>query len=235
MNNFSHKKSLGQNFLKDKNIAKKIASQISEETDLIIEIGPGEGALTSEIVSEYPGKKLILIEKDNRLIEMLQKKYGEVINADVLEVDFSELTKDAENVTIISNLPYNIATPLIMKLLSLKLPSIKEMIFMIQKEVAERFTAVPRTKAYGEVTMLSDYYAETKKMLFNVSPNAFVPKPKVESSVIKIIPSDDYFLTEEDEKRFIALVKKGFSQRRKKFHDDKRIEEMTYADVIDLL
>ena len=175
------KKSLSQNFLIDKNISKKIIKEIKIKNQLIIEIGPGYGFLTDYILKEKP-KKLILIEKDNFLFKFLKDKYKnfnevKIINKDVLKFNFINYKKSI----IISNLPYNISTKIILNLLN-KNSIIKEMLFMVQKEVAVKFDYnLLDMNKYKFFTKLYSKY----KRCFDVPPTVFKPKPKVYSTVVK--------------------------------------------------
>ena len=175
------KKSLSQNFLIDKNISKKIIKEIKIKNQLIIEIGPGYGFLTDYILKEKP-KKLILIEKDNFLFKFLKDKYKnfnevKIINKDVLNFNFINYKKSI----IISNLPYNISTKIILNLLN-KNSIIKEMLFMVQKEVAVKFDYnLLDMNKYKFFTKLYSKY----KRCFDVPPTVFKPKPKVYSTVVK--------------------------------------------------
>ena len=175
------KKSLSQNFLIDKNISKKIIKEIKIKNQLIIEIGPGYGFLTDYILKEKP-KKLILIEKDNILFKFLKDKYKnfnevKIINKDVLNFNFINYKKSI----IISNLPYNISTKIILNLLN-KNSIIKEMLFMVQKEVAIKFDYnLLDMNKYKFFTKLYSKY----KRCFDVPPTVFKPKPKVYSTVVK--------------------------------------------------
>ncbi len=177
----SAKKSLSQNFLIDKNITKKIIKETKIKDQFIIEIGPGYGFLTDFIIKEKP-KNLILIEKDNDLCKKLRKKYEnyskvKIINKDVLKIKFF----DFQNCTIISNLPYNISTKIILYLLNNN-KNIDEMIFMIQKEVAIKFDYnLSKMNKYKFFTKLYSKY----NRCFDVPPTVFKPKPKVYSTVVK--------------------------------------------------
>lgn len=176
------KKSLGQNFLLDKNIGSKIISQIKVTGNNIIEIGPGNGILT-DIILENDPKELIIIEKDDDLTNNLKKKYKnnkkvKIINDDVKNINFCKF----KNTKIISNLPYNISTKIILKLLLELNKSSNEMVFMIQKEVAEKFKYYKNKKINKYnffIKICTDY-----KIVFNVSNQVFYPKPKVDSSVV---------------------------------------------------
>ncbi len=180
------KKSLGQNFLLDKNLRTKIISTIKIKNQNIIEIGPGTGQLTDEIIKNKPNK-LILIEKDSNLYLELCKKYNNtknitIINQDVLFFNFEKF----KNVTIISNLPYNISTKIIIRLLINYKDNINYMIFMVQKEVAEKmsYDLTSKINKYSFlIEALCDY-----KILFKVSNKVFFPRPKVQSCIIKLKP-----------------------------------------------
>lgn len=215
---FKPKKSLGQNFLKDTAIIEKII-QVSEikPDDFIIEIGPGLGILTEKLVQK--AKKVIAIEIDSHLVQELRNKFKncqnlEIINADILKINLPELL-EKNNITafeykVIANLPYYITSPIIRLLLEAKYQP-KEMILMVQKEVAERITARP-----GEMSILSvsvQYYASAQK-LFDVKKESFSPIPEVDSSIIKIKPYSPN-KNKNETKIFFSLVKAGFSSRRK--------------------
>jgi 16S rRNA (adenine1518-N6/adenine1519-N6)-dimethyltransferase len=208
------KKSLGQNFLIDKNICKKIINLSNIKGKNIIEIGPGTGQLTQEIIKINP-KKLILIEKDNNLINLLKTKYEhykniEFINEDALNYDYSKIP----NAIIYSNLPYNVSTKIIFKLL-LKFINIDEMIFMVQKEVAEKFD-YNRTKKINKNNFFifnSCFY----KNLFNISNNVFYPKPKIQSSVITLKPKN---LKGLDLNKLKIFTNKAFKNKRKKLKNN---------------
>ncbi len=174
------KKSLSQNFLNDKNISKKIIKLININNENIVEIGPGMGALTNLIINEKP-KELILIEKDTNLFLELKKRFKrfkniKVVNEDCLKVDYNKY----KDINIISNLPYNISTKIILKFLKSKY-QIKNMVFMIQKEVAIKFDYnIDKINKYKFINKLTSNYTRH----FNVSSNVFFPKPKVDSTVV---------------------------------------------------
>ena len=203
------KKSLGQNFLIDKNIAKKIVNSLIIKDKVIIEIGPGTGFLTKEILLKKP-KKLILIEKDIELFKKLKLKFLEtdfidIFNSDALIFDFNKY----KNIKIISNLPYNISTKLIIKLL-INYSNINEMLFMVQKEVANKFI-------YKEAIKKNKYnlfinYLSNQKLLFNITNKVFYPKPKIQSSLIKIFPYNKLI----NKKTLYEFNVKIFRNKRKK-------------------
>ncbi len=181
------KKSLGQNFLIEKNIVKKILALINLKGKNIIEIGPGRGALTSEIIKKKP-KSLILIEKDNFLANNLRLKYNqekivEIYNADILKFDFDKINRD--KLVIIGNLPYNISSQILIKILKYEKLKTKfnDLIFMFQKELGEKIIGKFPSKHYGRISIITKFKLRIEKK-FLVSPNCFFPKPKVTSMVI---------------------------------------------------
>ena len=207
------KKKLGQHFLVDKNIVNKLIKNISPNAeDLIIEIGPGDGALTKSILPYV--KSICLIEKDKDLINNLDfilKNYksSKVINQDVLEVDFNIFEYPFR---VIGNLPYNISTEIIFKMC--KVDKVIDIHFMLQKEVVDRIVSKPNTKVYGRLSVMSQAYFNPKK-LFDISENVFVPKPKVKSSFLKLLPRKSIFKNKEHEEIFYNIVKSSFEGRRK--------------------
>ena len=209
-----HKKRLGQHFLHDKNIINKIISNLAINIkDTFIEIGPGEGALTTPLLEEV--ESITLIEKDRDLIPILENKYNhrkvKIINQDILKCELSNLIK--ENTRIVGNLPYNISTEIIFRLLPFS-KDIKDLHFMLQKEVVDRIVAAPGTKIYGRLSVMTQVYFTVKK-LFNISPNVFIPKPKVDSAYIRLVPKDYIFDSLEHEQKFKGIVNTVFSARRK--------------------
>ena len=185
------KKSLGQNFLHDMNIIKKIVDLTKVKGKHIIEIGPGRGSLTDEILSKNP-KSLILIEKDSILSKKLSIKYKNnkevrVFNNDILSYDLEKRVNN--NSVIFGNLPYNISSQILVKFLRLKKwpPQYSTLIFMFQKEMAERIIGKYGTKKYGRLSILTNYKLNVLKS-FDVSPNCFFPVPKVLSTVISFRP-----------------------------------------------
>ena len=206
------KKSLGQNFLLDRNLCKKIVSNINIKNKNIIEIGSGTGLLTNEIIKQNP-KKLILFEKDNSLYDKLKLKYLnnksiEIKNIDILNDNLS--FKDKYN--IIANLPYNISTKLIIKLL-IKNKNFNEMVFLVQKEVADKFRykLLKKKNKYSLfIEIVSNY-----EVLHNISNRVFYPKPKVQSTLIKITPKN----IELDKKKLWIFSNKIFMNKRKKINN----------------
>ena len=215
--NLKPKKKLGQNFLHDKNIISSIVNKANIEDEDIIEIGPGPGILTESILNNK-ARSLLAIEKDDSFEVNLKKirsnyrdNFDYLIN-DVIDFDFKKLTK--KNYKFVSNLPYNISVPFILKMIRIrKIIPWKEMILMVQKEVAERITANISTKNYGRLSIMVNLNNDVKKLL-NVKPSSFIPRPKVDSTVIKISPKKKYLNINTEV--FEKIVKICFSQRRKK-------------------
>ena len=231
------KKSLGQNFLIDKNIINKIVSTIEIKNNNIIEIGPGLGALTEKILEKKPNK-LIIIEKDYELYQKLVIKFNNkkvtIINEDALLYDFSKL-KDFK---LISNLPYNISSKFLIKIIKLN-KNFTDLVCMIQKELANKLDY--KTKKMNKYKFISEYCGRYK-ILFNVSPNVFYPKPKVYSKVVKFelikknihLQNLDYFLN----KFFINKRKKIKSNKNIRISIDKaivnkRYEDLKYNEILD--
>ncbi|OON92381.1 MAG: 16S rRNA methyltransferase [Epulopiscium sp. Nele67-Bin002] len=217
---FVFQKKFGQNFLIDPHVLQKIigSAQITEE-DCIIEIGPGIGSVTEQLL-QHAGK-VISIEIDNQLIPILEEQFGsqenfKLVHGDVLKVDLHELIeKEAQGrkVKVVANLPYYITTPIIMMLLenNLKIDSI---VVMVQKEVAVRMAAEPGNKLYGAITAAMNYYCETY-LVANVPQNCFMPRPNVDSAVIKLTLHENPPIKVQNEKLLFAIIKASFAQRRK--------------------
>ena len=205
------KKSLGQNFLLDKNLCKKIINSLNIKNKTIIEIGPGTGQLTDEIIKFKP-KKLILIEKDYKLFKILKTKYSELNFIEIFNIDAIKINLDLkENFSIISNLPYNIASKLIFDIL-IKYNNIKEMIFLIQKEVSKKFNYQINKKSNKYNLFLKTI---TKyEILFHISNKVFYPNPKVESTLVKITPKK----TKINKKKLWNFSNKLFINKRKKLN-----------------
>jgi len=218
----SANKSLGQNFLINDEVVQGIVdkAKISKD-DLIIEIGPGLGTLTKELL-ERAGK-VIAIELDTRMIKILTDRFNlynnfELINEDVLKVDLNKLiqenlSNELKSAKIVANLPYYITTPIIMKLLEENLP-IESITVMIQKEVADRLVEVPGGKNSGAITYSVYYYAEAEEVL-KVMPNSFIPEPAVESKVIKLNLRKQRAVKVNNEDLMFKIIKYAFMQRRK--------------------
>ncbi len=216
-------KKLGQNFLIDENVIDTIvnASEINSD-DLVIEIGPGLGTLTEKLLLK--AGKVIAIELDEKMINILKERFFlyknfEILNEDVLKVDLNNLIKEnrereaLKTAKIVANLPYYITTPIIMKLLEDKI-DVNSITVMIQKEVADRLTAIPGDSKSGAITYTVYYYANSKEIL-TVPHTSFIPEPEVESEVIKLDLMKEPRVKIKDEKKFFKLIKVAFMQRRK--------------------
>ena len=210
------KKSLGQNFLFDKNILNIIISCADIKDKNILEIGPGTGNLTIEIIKKKP-KKFFLIEKDKDLLLLLKEKYSEkiiYINDDVLNVNENVLSE--EKLTVFGNLPYNISTEILTKWI-LNLNSkiwFDKLILMFQKEVADRIISKFNTSSYGRLSIICNWKLNIEKII-DIKPNSFWPKPKVDSSLLVFIPKKSFFELETP-KTIEYVTRVFFNQRRKK-------------------
>lgn len=212
-------KNLGQNFLIDEDTINTIieSAEIKKE-DCVIEIGPGLGTLTKELVKK--AGKVICIELDSKMISILKDRFSEevtLINQDILKVDLKELIEEQKKekrvVKIVANLPYYITTPIVMKLLEERL-EIESITIMIQKEVAERLTCIPGEKDSGAITYSVYYYAQAKRIK-EVTNSSFLPEPEVTSEVIQLILRKEPVVKVKDEKLLFQLIKVAFMQRRK--------------------
>jgi 16S rRNA (adenine1518-N6/adenine1519-N6)-dimethyltransferase len=208
------KKKFGQNFLQNQAIINSIIMALSpKKIDKIIEIGPGLGALTAPLLAVIDNLTVIEIDKDLQDYLTNEFKYAHKLNIiknDVLKVDFSQLGK---NLRLIGNLPYNISTPLLVKLIQFK-PYISDMLFMLQKEVVDRITASPNCKQYGRLTIMLQNYFVVEHIL-DVPSHAFNPEPKVESAVIRLTPISNENLNTHEFKSFEKLITQAFGMRRK--------------------
>ena len=213
------KKRLGQNFLRDEAVVQKIIAAIGpNKNDRIVEIGPGLGALTSELLTIVPC--LDAIEFDSDMVSALQNRFGRVLHihqVDALNFDFSALKNDHRPLRIVGNLPYNISTPIIFHLLKyiyLNHTCIADMHFMLQKEVVDRLIAKHGNKTYGRLTVMVQYFCEVE-FLFSVPPQAFNPVPKVNSSFVRFVPRKNIRLPVSNLGDLEYLVKQAFNHRRK--------------------
>ena len=210
---FKHKKSLGQNFLINKTILKKISSLKDFKNQEVVEVGPGKGYLTEFLIKKKPSK-LILIEKDRQLetvlINLIKNKSIKIklIIEDALKISINKLSKN--KIVLIGNLPYNVATTLILNWLRY-IHSFESIVVMVQKEVASRLSAKEKTKHYGRTSVLVQVVADVK-IKFDVAPENFFPKPKVHSSVIEIIPKEKIKF---NYKKLDKLLKLSFMHKRK--------------------
>ena len=210
------KKSLGQNFLIDQNIIDKIINTVEIDNKSILEVGPGTGNLTKAILKKNP-KKLIVIEKDNNLAELLKKDFDnniKIINDDILKIDENKL--DTDVLTVFGNLPYNISTEILCNwIVNIKNKNFwfDNLVLMFQKEVAERIIAKFNTKNYGRLSILSNWKLEIEKIC-DVQPSSFLPKPKIDSSVLLLKPKLDFFPL-SNPKNLEKLTRTFFMHRRK--------------------
>ena len=252
MVNIEAKKSLGQNFLKDEKILKIIASSFpTSDNDLIIEIGPGQGALTKYFI-QMPGS-LICYEIDERMKDILvhfKSERSSIIFDDFLNRDISkDIVDDFENIYVIANIPYYITTPIIEHLLFSGI-TINGMTLLVQSEVANRFIASPKSRDYGYFTVLLNHFFEMQKLV-DVPPSAFSPSPKVFSTVVKFVRKKNIVSLDLDS--FQVFLKKAFQYKRKtlrnnigassildEFLESKnysksiRAEELSYDDFVEL-
>ena len=215
-NNFRVKKHYGQNFLSDHSIVSKIAelSNITKDT-VVIEIGPGLGALTKELVTR--AKRVVAFEIDTEIIPILKdnlKAHSNltIINEDILKIDINKILEINDECISVSNLPYYITSPIIDLFLK-KMKNVKKGVYMVQKEVAERICALKGTKDYNAFSILVQYYAKCKKIL-NVPRTCFTPAPNVDSAVIELVKYDREYKPNNEE-LFIKVVESSFKERRK--------------------
>lgn len=218
--NFIFQKRFGQNFLIDSHVLNKIinAAEINSN-DCIIEIGPGIGSMTELLAKK--AKKVIAIEIDKSLIPILQENLQDfnnilIINDDILKINIIDLIDKYlknENIKLVANLPYYITTPIVMKLLEEHIP-LQNITIMVQKEVAARMTAKENTKEYGALSLAIGYYS-IPELIANVPSNCFIPRPKIDSSVIKLELGRNLEIKPIDEKFLFKIIKAAFMQRRK--------------------
>ena len=233
------KKSLGQNFLNDQNILEKIVDSTIIKNKIILEVGPGTGNLTSLILSKCP-KKVIGIEKDDNLIKVLSSKFKKklvLINDDILKINEKKMFN--EKVIVFGNLPYNISTEILTKwIINLENEFwFDNLILMFQKEVADRIIAKFNTSQYGRLTILSNWKLNIKKIC-DVKPEAFYPKPKVQSSILFFTPKSNFYKI-NNPKNLEKITRTFFNQRRKMikkpfnqlFNGDKRIADKLKIDL----
>ncbi len=210
------KRSLGQNFLVDPNLQRKIAEAVGAgPDDEVVEVGPGRGALTRHLVGRVG--RLVLVELDDALASELERTLGgrgdvEVVRGDVLRVPLHELVRDPSRLRVVGNIPYNITTPILFRLLERPRP--REIVLMVQEEVADRIVAAPGTKAYGSLAVGVQCVA-TAERLFRVGRSAFRPVPGVDSAVVRIRPLRPEPLLDAEEARLRTLVRACFQWRRK--------------------
>jgi len=221
MRKFRHKKSLGQHFLKDKNIVRKIADLAEiKENELVWEVGPGKGILTHELLMQKCD--LTCFEIDNSLYPILQQKFGSnisLVNKDILKINWKEFLND-NKLKIVANLPYQITSPFLFRVTE-HADNFKRVVVMIQKEVAERINAGVGTKDYGKLSLKMQFYFNVEYG-FTVKPHLFFPPPKVDSAVIILTPRKDKPVL-EDERFFWRVVEVAFQNRRKMLRRNLRV------------
>ncbi len=235
------RKRFGQNFLEDDNIIRRILKSIHPQaSDNLVEIGPGKGAITSQLLASCP--TLNVIELDRDLIPILLSQfiasYPEftIHQKDALQFDFAELLHDEKGcekapLRIVGNLPYNISTPLIFHLLSYQ-SQIQDMHFMLQKEVVQRMAAKPGDKAYGRLGIMVQYYCKVDN-LFEVPPTCFNPQPKVDSAIVRLTPYKEVPFPARNIKMLEKLVNIAFQQRRKTLRNSLKL--LIPTDMIETL
>lgn len=240
---FRFTKSLGQNFLVDQNIVRDIVkgAGVTKE-DFVIEIGPGVGTLTRELLKE--AASVTAIELDDKLLPILKEELKDYENFHLIHGDATKVQLDAvypgKVIKLVANLPYYVTTPIITKILNDKV-AFSSLTIMIQKEVAERMDAVPGTKDYGSLSVLVQYYCDTK-IVRNVPPESFMPRPKVDSTVIRLTKLEKPRAYVKDEELFFKIVRMVFTMRRKTLSNNLKsmgytrefIEEVLEAAGIDL-
>ena len=215
-NRFKPTRSLGQNFLVNTEIAEKICAAANlEQKDIVLEVGPGYGVLTEIIVGKV--HCLFAIEKDRRLYSWLIKRFKgydnlKIINGDILKVNPAELAKN-HKIKFISNLPYNITSPVLELLLDNR-NLYSTIVIMVQKEVGDRIASKPGTKVFGSLSVISQTYFDIKKVCA-VPSGSFKPRPKVDSVVLKMVPTDKFCKMIRDPVLFNSIVRSSFSSRRK--------------------
>ena len=223
MENFKFKKSFGQNFLQDKNIIKNIVDKTNiKENSLVIEVGPGSGALTKELAQV--AKYVLCYEIDTRLEETLDETLREYNNIQIIYDDFliRNIKEDIndynyDNIYFVANIPYYITTPIIEKIIASKI-DFNGVSVMVQKEVADRFSAHVKTRDYSSITVFLNYYFDINKILF-VSRNAFIPKPNVDSEVISLSKKEKQRKVNNEE-LFFKLVRDSFRFKRKNIRNN---------------
>ena len=227
------RKRFGQNFLHDPNIIQRIINGINpKEGDNLVEIGPGQGAITTLLLPKL--KQMQVIELDRDLIEPLAQRCGslgrlQIHSADALKFDFRQLANEASSLRVVGNLPYNISTPILFRLME-QIDIIQDMHFMLQKEVVDRMAAGPGSKTYGRLSVMLQAFCQVIP-LFDIGPGAFKPAPKVNSAFVRLIPHASPRAVIKDQDFFHQMVTQAFSQRRKTLRNSLRkiLTDETYA------
>lgn len=239
MNNHRARKRFGQHFLHDSNVVTRIVSAINPQPDdHIVEIGPGLGVLTEALLACVP--EMDAVELDRDIIPKLAERCGAISGthgrlniheADALQFDFLTLVKNNKPLRIVGNLPYNISTPLMFHLIEMH-THIRDMHFMLQKEVVDRLAAQPGNKNFGRLSVMMQYHCQVES-LFNVPPEAFEPPPKVNSAVVRLVPHSELPVKVKDIRILEKLVTQAFSQRRKTLRNT--LKSMINAEKMEAL
>ena len=231
------RKRFGQNFLIDHHVIDKIIAAIAPKPEQnLIEIGPGQGAITESVLAKCPTLKAVELDRD--LIPLLKEKFADyqdfqIHQGDALKIDFCQFYRPGRAMRIIGNLPYNISTPLIFHLLDFS-QQIEDMHFMLQKEVVDRLGASPGDKNYGRLSVMVQYYSRVQP-LFSVPPTAFRPIPKVESAIVRLLPYSQPPHRANDLKLLTKLVSASFQQRRKTMRNTlKYMLDATQLEQLDI-
>ncbi|HIP69265.1 MAG TPA: 16S rRNA (adenine(1518)-N(6)/adenine(1519)-N(6))-dimethyltransferase RsmA [Chromatiales bacterium] len=226
------RKRFGQHFLHDNHVLENIVTAINPQAeDNMVEIGPGKGALTFPLAEHL--NQLTVIELDRDLISQLEATGENLVihNADALKFDFNSLADEPHSLRVAGNLPYNISTPLIFHLLE-QVEIIKDMHFLLQKEVVNRLAATPGGKDFGRLSIMVQYFCKVEK-LFTVSPGSFSPPPKVDSAVVRLTPWEELPAKAKNYSQFSRIVQQAFSQRRKTLRRSLKnlIDEKQFMDA----
>lgn len=231
------RKRFGQNFLEDPGIINAIVRAIGpKESDNLIEIGPGKGAITAHLVESCPSMQVVELDRD--LIPILLAQFAihndfRIHQTDALKFDFGQLASADRPLRVVGNLPYNISTPLIFHLLSFG-ELIKDMHFMLQKEVVLRLAAGPGDKNYGRLSVMTQYVCQVEN-LFEVPPECFDPRPKVDSAIVRLTPYKTQPFVAAQPDKLATLVKTAFAQRRKTLRNNlKNLEEEIDLEALEL-
>ena len=216
MSSHRPRKRFGQHFLRDSHVVQRIVAAFHPAPgEHVVEIGPGEGVMTRELIGKTARFDIVEIDRDlaARLHETLPQGSVTIHNADALNFDLCKLAAPGQKLRLIGNLPYNISTPLLFHVLD-HAACVQDMLFMLQKEVVDRLAAGPGGKDYGRLSVMIQWKCKVEK-LFNVAPGAFFPPPKVDSSVVRLTPHAQPPVDVHDPERFAEIVKAAFAQRRK--------------------
>jgi 16S rRNA (adenine1518-N6/adenine1519-N6)-dimethyltransferase len=218
------RKSLGQHFLRDQRISRKIVDAVAPlPGEVVLEIGPGEGALTALLIET--GCRLILVDLDPRVVAVMQQRYGSsatVLHGDILDSDPAVLSAahGVERLRVVGNIPYYITSPILFHFLDHR-ASVKDLTMMVQREVGRRIAAAPGSKEYGIVSVIAQFFADVT-LLFDVQPGSFHPRPSVTSSVVRLTMRPEPRFPVSDEAFFRRVVRTTFGQRRKTLRNSLR-------------